>query len=234
MAIDRKEIVDAALQLLNEAGIDKLSTRALAARLGVAQPALYWHFRNKNDLLDAVNTEMLARYRASRVPRRGEAWDAYTLAKARSFRKALLAVRDGARVNAGTRPGQGEFAEFEQQLALYVDAGFSPESALHVSIAVARYVLGFVLEEQGERQRTDDRDQDHDPMNQVAAFPLLATGVKALMAGGSINTDSAFEAGLNYMVAGMRMSLGKTASSRGGHASPAHKQKRRLTAPLKT
>jgi len=90
-----------------------------------------------------------------------------------------------------------------------------------------------VLEEQGERQRTDDRDQDHDPMNEVTAFPLLATGVKALMADGSINTDSAFEAGLKYMVAGMRMSLSKTAS-RSRPTPPARKQKRRLTAPLKT
>jgi TetR/AcrR family tetracycline transcriptional repressor len=174
---------------------------------------------------------MLARYRATRVPRRGESWDTYTLAKARSFRKALLAVRDGARVNAGTRPGQGEFAEFEHQLALYVDAGFSPDAALHVSISMARYVLGFVLEEQGERQRDDS---DHDPMEEVAAYPLLAAGVKALMAGGSINTDSAFEAGLNYMVAGMRLSLSKTAPSRSTMPGRREKQKRRPEAPLKT
>ncbi|MBU1305574.1 MAG: TetR family transcriptional regulator, partial [Alphaproteobacteria bacterium] len=53
MAIDRDRIIDEALLLLNEVGIDKLSTRKLAERLGVAQPALYWHFKNKSALLDA-------------------------------------------------------------------------------------------------------------------------------------------------------------------------------------
>lgn len=210
MAIDRNEIVDAALQLLQEVGIDKLSTRALAARLGVAQPALYWHFRNKHELLDAVNSEMLARHRAARLPRRGENWDAFILAKARSFRRALLAVRDGARINAGTRPAQREFAEAEKELEFLVAAGFTPETGLQISIAVARYVLGFVLEEQGERQRVEDeRERRAHPMDDIAPLPLLSRAVKALLVDGSINTDRAFEVGLNYMLDGMRLSLGK-------------------------
>lgn len=214
MAIERKKILDEAMSLLNEVGLDQFTTRKLAERLGVQQPALYWHFRSKNDLLDAMNSRMLARYHATRVPRRGEAWDQFTLIKARQFRKALLAVRDGARINAGTRPGAGEFAEFEQQLSLYAEAGFTPEAALHASIAVARYVLGFVLEEQGERERVDEAGEV-DPMDEIAAFPLLSSGVKSLISGGSINTDSAFETGLGYLVEGMRLTL---AGSRPSHA----------------
>jgi TetR/AcrR family tetracycline transcriptional repressor len=219
MSIEREKILEEALILLNEVGLDKFTTRKLAERLGVQQPALYWHFRSKNDLLDAMNSRILARYHATRVPRRGEAWDQFTLTKARQFRKALLAVRDGARVNAGTRPGNDEFAEFEQQLTLYADAGFSPELALHASIAVARYVLGFVLEEQGERERIDEAGA-HDPMDALAAFPLLSSGVKSLIVKGSINTDSAFETGLGYLVEGMRLSLTSSRHSRAPSSSP--------------
>ncbi|HEL6087280.1 TPA: TetR/AcrR family transcriptional regulator C-terminal domain-containing protein [Escherichia coli] len=44
-------VIRAALDLLNEVGVDGLTTRKLAERLGVQQPALYWHFRNKRALL---------------------------------------------------------------------------------------------------------------------------------------------------------------------------------------
>ena len=71
MAMDRGRIVDEALLLLNEVGIDKLTTRRLAERLGVQQPALYWHFANKSALLDAVNSAMLARYHKHRLPAPG-------------------------------------------------------------------------------------------------------------------------------------------------------------------
>ena len=98
MAIGRDRIVAEALQLLNEVGIDKLSTRKLAERLGVQQPALYWHFRNKSELLDAINSEMLLRYHSERLPKPGQDWVAFTLANARSIRKTLLSVRDGARL----------------------------------------------------------------------------------------------------------------------------------------
>ncbi|HNG17360.1 TetR family transcriptional regulator, partial [Accumulibacter sp.] len=47
-------VIRAALDLLNEVGVDGLTTRKLAERLGVQQPALYWHFRNKRALLDAL------------------------------------------------------------------------------------------------------------------------------------------------------------------------------------
>lgn len=208
MAIEREKILEAALALLNEVGLDQFTTRRLAEKLGVQQPALYWHFKSKNDLLDAMNSRILSSYHATRVPRRGEAWDQFTLVKARQFRKALLAFRDGARVNAGTRPGNDEFAEFEQQLSLYAEAGFSPAAALNASIAIARYVLGFVLEEQGERV---DEAGDSDPMDAVAAFPLLSAGVKSLMVRGSINTDAAFETGLGYLVQGMRLTLERAA-----------------------
>src|SRR3954464_7591293 len=100
MAIEREKILEAALSVLNETGLDQFSTRRLAERLGVQQPALYWHFKSKSELLDAMNSEMLARFHERRLPQRGEAWDAFTLANARSLRKALLSVRDGARINA--------------------------------------------------------------------------------------------------------------------------------------
>ena len=207
MAIEREKILDAALALLNEVGLDQFSTRRLAERLGVQQPALYWHFKSKSALLDALNGLMLAHYHDNRLPKPGELWDDFTLANARSFRRTLLAVRDGARLNAGTRPATREFADAERQLQLYVEAGFTPSEAFNIAIGTTRYVVGFVLEEQGERDRDDEPEGDRDQMDDVTPFPILAEALKPLFKVGTINTEAVFEAGLGYMLAGMRSAL---------------------------
>ena len=209
MAMDRERIVDEALALLNEVGIDKLSTRKLAERLGVQQPALYWHFKNKSALLDAVNSAMLARYHTNR-PQPGQDWVEFTYANARSIRSTLLAVRDGARLTAGTRPSTAEFADTEAVLQLYVDAGFSASEAFGIAISITRYVVGYVLEEQGERERDlldSDAEAQGDPMVEVAPYPLLSEALRSLVNLGTINTEQVFESGLTDMVEGMQVRL---------------------------
>lgn len=208
MAIDRDHIVDEALSLLNEVGIDKLTTRKLAERLGVAQPALYWHFGNKSALLDAMNSAMLARYHTHRLPKPGEDWMAFTLANARSMRHTLLSVRDGARLTAGTRPSTPDFADTEQVLRLYVDAGFTAEEALNIALSMARYVVGYVLEEQGERARNEQDTADASTFDEdLAEFPLLRRAAQSLLQTGTINTEKAFESGLRYFIDGIAQSL---------------------------
>ena len=101
-------VIRAALDLLNEVGVDGLTTRKLAERLGVQQPALYWHFRNKRALLDALAEAMLAENHTHSVPRADDDWRSFLIGNARSFRQALLAYRDGARIHAGTRPGAAD------------------------------------------------------------------------------------------------------------------------------
>ena len=208
MPIDRDRILDEALAILNEVGIDKLSTRKLAERLGVQQPALYWHFKSKSLLLDALNTRMLQHHHTHRLPEPEEGWAEFTYATARSMRRTLLAVRDGARLAAGTRPSTTDFADAETQLKLYVDAGFSAEEALHISITVARYVVGYVLEEQGERERlAEDAGATGDIDGELQPFPILAEAFASLEDGGTINTEAAFDRGLTYMVEGMQAAL---------------------------
>lgn len=209
MAIGRERIVDEALSLLNEVGIDKLSTRKLAERLGVQQPALYWHFRNKSELLDAINSEMLLRYHTDRLPQPGQDWVDFTLANARSVRKTLLSVRDGARLTAGTRPSVAEFADAEKVLKLYVDTGFTAEEAFGIAICVTRYVVGYVLEEQGERERNllDQKTPSGDFMAELAPFPLLTQALGTFTTVGTVNTEAVFEEGLKYLVDGIREKL---------------------------
>jgi TetR/AcrR family transcriptional regulator, tetracycline repressor protein len=52
--LSRETIIAEAIELLNENGLDGVTLRKLATRLGIKAPSLYWHFRDKGALLSAV------------------------------------------------------------------------------------------------------------------------------------------------------------------------------------
>ena len=47
MALDRERIVAEAVALLDADGLEHVTLRKLAARLGAQAPTLYWHMKNK-------------------------------------------------------------------------------------------------------------------------------------------------------------------------------------------
>jgi TetR/AcrR family tetracycline transcriptional repressor len=52
--LSKAAVIERALQLTDADGLDALTIRKLATALGVTPMALYWHFRSKEDLLDAL------------------------------------------------------------------------------------------------------------------------------------------------------------------------------------
>ncbi len=54
MSTRQKEIVGAAIELISKGGIQELTTKNLATKLKLSEPALYRHFRNKRDILLAI------------------------------------------------------------------------------------------------------------------------------------------------------------------------------------
>ena len=52
--LSRASIVAAALETIDADGVDGLSMRRLAARLGVSGPSLYHHVASKDEILDAI------------------------------------------------------------------------------------------------------------------------------------------------------------------------------------
>lgn len=48
------EIINASTELINQGGIQQLTTKALAEKMGFSEPAIYRHFKNKTDILSSV------------------------------------------------------------------------------------------------------------------------------------------------------------------------------------
>jgi AcrR family transcriptional regulator len=59
--LSRTSVVESALALADEKGLDSLTIRGLARHLGVSPMALYWHFKNKDELLSGIANLMWAK-----------------------------------------------------------------------------------------------------------------------------------------------------------------------------
>lgn len=152
---DRASIVAAAIMVLDERGLDGVSLRAIATHLGIRQPALYHHFASKAELLDALANEILSQRHTDRLPADGERWDAFVARNARSLRRAMLSIRDGARLIASSGSRSPQLDTAVAQVSLLEDSGFTAEDAILALIAVARYTIGSAIEQQTARDGGD-------------------------------------------------------------------------------
>ncbi|SEC29333.1 TetR/AcrR family transcriptional regulator C-terminal domain-containing protein [Streptomyces sp. TLI_105] len=199
-------VAETALRLLNERGLEGLTLRAIAQELHVQAPALYWHFKNKQALLDEMATVMYRQMVADPAarPPGDVSWQERILAVNRGLRAGLLRYRDGAKVYSGARfTGTDHAADMEEQLGALVDAGFSLRDAVRASTTAYMYTLGFVTEEQGTEEAPGQTREGFDVdqrAERLADFPLAAA------AGAEIFTDydSRFEEGLRLIVAGIQ------------------------------
>jgi TetR/AcrR family transcriptional regulator, tetracycline repressor protein len=152
MPLGGDRIVAAALILLDQEGLDRLSTRRLASALHIQGPSLYHHFRNKAELLGQMAAAMLSDSLAALD--QAVAWDVWLRKLAHATRRMVLRRRDGARLLASSYPNNVMQHDLVPRLAQpLVAAGFSRESANECVTFLAMFVLGWTINEQNERMR---------------------------------------------------------------------------------
>ncbi|MFJ6760671.1 MULTISPECIES: TetR/AcrR family transcriptional regulator C-terminal domain-containing protein [unclassified Streptomyces] len=206
--LDKKQAVDTALRLLNEVGLDGLTLRAIAKELDVQAPALYWHFKNKQELLDEMATEMYRRMVAGQRIAPDAPWQERLVAFNEGLRAALLGYRDGAKVYSGSRfTGTEHAVQLEENLRAFGAAGFEPAQAVRALTTAYYFTLGFVTEEQGVEPRPGDRRDGYDideRAARMADFPLAAA------AGAELFQDfgTGFEESLRLLIAGIEARYG--------------------------
>ncbi|MFG2617339.1 TetR/AcrR family transcriptional regulator [Streptomyces sp. NPDC048507] len=201
--LDRDRTVDAALVLLDGAGLDALTMRRLAETLGVRAGALYRHFATKQDLLTAMAERMLAGCATAPVP--DPEWSGRLTALAHRMRGALLAHRDGARVYAGTHAtGPNTLGFAEAFVGAVRGAGFGDGDAARAVLTVVNFTVGHTLEEQAALQPGDGGPADPSRLREAVAagaYPHLTTALPVL-AGTAFAAH--FDFGLDLLVEGLR------------------------------
>ncbi len=202
-------MVDAGLRLLNDVGLDGLTLRAIARELDVKAPALYWHFKDKQALLDEMATVMYRRMLEGELPGpTPRTWQEQMVAYQSALRRALLRYRDGAKVYSGARFTGTDHADgLEAHLRTMVDAGFELWQAVRAGTTVNAYTMGFVTEEQGVQPMPDERREGYDVderAERLERYPLAAAAGAEIFT----NYDERFEDGLRIVVAGIEARYG--------------------------
>ena len=147
MQLSREQVLAAALGLLDEAGLEQLTMRRLAAALGVQNGATYWHFRSKQDLLESMADTLLAGLTAGLDTE--SPWTQRITELARRLRRALLSRRDGARLfSVAFLPPPSALAYGEAVIAALGQSGLSSRDAAWAADTLTYYVVGHTTEEQ--------------------------------------------------------------------------------------
>lgn len=139
-------VVQAALEVLDDDGVDGVSTRAVANKLDVRMNTVLWHIKTKGRLL-----ELMADAIVGEVATDGLAGDCRERAAElmRRLRRALLSHRDGARVVSGTFPAEpNTLGLADKLLSVLLEDASSSQQAAWTAWALFYFTLGLVQEEQ--------------------------------------------------------------------------------------
>ena len=134
------------------AGLEGVTLRKLASRLGVQQPTLYWHLPSKAALVTEIAERILEeQFGELEPPGPEEPWPAWLTGLAGRLRRALLAHPDGARVISASQLSVKMAAISELAMSTLVARGVPLRQARIIVLTVERFTVGHVLEEQAPR-----------------------------------------------------------------------------------
>jgi AcrR family transcriptional regulator len=142
--LNRDRVLQAAVGLADEVGIEALSMRRLAEELGVVPMALYKHVANKEQLLDGMVEEIVAEIDP---PRADVEWKSAVRLRILSARQALLR-HPWARQVLETRTDHTPIVldYLESTIGMFLAGGFSVDLTHHVMHALGSRMWGFTQE----------------------------------------------------------------------------------------
>jgi AcrR family transcriptional regulator len=210
MPLDRKIILGHAFSILNEMGLEGLTLRRLAAKLGVQAPAIYWHFKNKQELLDEMATQVF-REALEQSPAfdPAQTWQEWALSYCLGLRNTLLRYREGAKMFSGTYLTDATlYAPMDASLRKLTGAGFTLRQSVIGLGVLYSYVVGFVIEEQAVQPASGHPDPRYDLAQRDVRidrekYPLAHAAGTVMFA--DLNTR--FLEGVRLIIQGMAASL---------------------------
>lgn len=182
-SINPDDIIKGAFELSEQVSIDNLSMPLLGKHLGVGVTSIYWYFRKKDDLLNAMTDRALRQYVFATPYVEAADWRETLANHARAMRKTFMGnpiLCDLVLIRSALSPRAARVGvqEVEKAIASLVEAGLSPEDAFDTYSAVSVHVRGsVVLQRLYEKNRTlgEDAHGIEDAMvADTASTPLIA------------------------------------------------------------
>ncbi len=162
-SISVDEILTGAFEVAAEVTIDSLSMPLLAKHLDVGITSIYWYFRKKEDLLNAMADRALEQFEFTEPSIDASNWRESLRNQARTMREQfrknpiqcdLILIRS----RYGRRAAHDALQKIEQPIAALVEAGHTPEHAFDTYAAIAVHVRGSVV-----MQRLEEKTEGFSP-----------------------------------------------------------------------
>ena len=212
LPLSRERVLQAALRLADEAGIEALSMRRLAQGLGVKAMSLYNHVANKDDILDGLVDLVIGEIE---LPSPSPDWKTAMRRRAASAHAVLLrhpwaTMAIVSRVNVG--PAMLRYVE--ATLGCLREAGFSLEMADHGWNAIDSHIYGFTLQELNfpfEATAYAEAAKDYVALIPAEQYPHLNQLTQRVMARQYDGLHD-FEFGLNLILEGLDRWLDQVSS----------------------
>ena len=210
--LNRERVLLAAIDLADESGVDSLTMRALADRLGVQAMSLYNHVGNKDDLLDGMLDLVVGEIELPdaadwREAVRGRAVSAHDVFSRHPWASALNDSRESS--------GPARLRYFEWMVGTLRRAGFSLRLTTSALSVLDSYVYGF------GRQELNVSTDGATPEEMAQAFrqalppdeyPYLTEMVEHALAHG-LDQKAEFDFGLEIILDGLERARDSSASA---------------------
>lgn len=192
--LTRDKITVAALELVDEIGIDGFSMRKLGPRLGVGPMAIYRHFRDQEDLFDDVAEHLFDQIDLDTLPWE-EPWSRLAQRYCHRLLGILLAHPHAVTIFA-TRPvrSPAAIATGIRMLEVFTSAGFTPANGLRISRSLRELTIGHALSLAVVRLGSEARSLKPEPGD--LNYNLLAEAADAT------KIDDHFDIALTAMIEG--------------------------------
>jgi AcrR family transcriptional regulator len=142
--LNKERVLRAAIVLADKNGIESLSMRKLAQKLGFEVMSLYNHVSNKDEILDGI-VDLVAG--EIEPPSRDVDWKSAMRQSADSAHKTLLRHPWAARLWWSSTPGTARLTYLESLLQRLREAGFSKELTYHAYHALTMHIVGFTIQQ---------------------------------------------------------------------------------------
>ncbi|OBJ62691.1 TetR/AcrR family transcriptional regulator [Mycobacterium asiaticum] len=182
-SINPDDIITGAFELAEQVSIDNLSMPLLGKHLGVGVTSIYWYFRKKDDLLNAMTDRALSKYVFATPYVEAADWRETLRNHARLMRKTFMGnpiLCDLILIRAALSPKAARVGaqEMEKAISNLVEAGLSPEDAFDTYSAISLHVRGSVvlhrLHEKNESSDDGNRTIEDAVAIDPGTTPLIA------------------------------------------------------------